>query len=53
MGLIEGCLDGWAEGDAIGCRVGRELVGLEVGGLVSPGFVGLLVTGASVGDTEG
>ena len=40
-------------GGTRGLPVGRELDGLDVGGFVSPGLVGLDVIGASVGDVDG
>jgi hypothetical protein len=45
--------DGKLVGSVKGEVVGRELVGLEVGGLVSPCLVGLDVIGASVGEDDG
>ena len=48
-----GCLEGWLDGRANGWPVGRELDGRDVGGFVSPAFVGLAVIGASVGRDDG
>ena len=45
ISIIDGTDDGWL--------VGIELVGIDVGKLVSPVLVGLLVIGALVGLTEG
>ena len=57
VGGIEGIDVGTGVGTLVGADkgipVGRELDGRDVGGFVSPAFVGLAVIGASVGDVDG
>jgi hypothetical protein len=57
VGLLEGWPDGWRVGVSVGLPDGRlvglDVIGLHVGWLVSPGRVGLDVTGTWDGLEDG
>jgi hypothetical protein len=52
-GDVDGIAVGFDVGRLVGTRVGRLDVGITVGTFVSPGLVGLEVTGAVLGDDDG